>query len=148
MSIAIASVAKQEPAFPASGLLHPVPVLAIALLAANDHLFKAWWSGLVTGKLSDVAGLAFFPLLLQAAWEFVTRTAPSRRVLLASATATGLVFALVNTWAPADEAYRAALGAMQWIVRGEFVRVSHVRDAADLLALPALGLALAAGWGR
>ncbi|WNG39655.1 hypothetical protein F0U61_42760 [Archangium violaceum] len=44
----------------------------MVLLGVNDHVFKlhcpSWW----TGKLSDVAGLAFFPLLPQALWEAVT----------------------------------------------------------------------------
>lgn len=131
-----------------NGLLHGVPIAAMAVLVANDHLFKIWWPGALTGKLSDIAGLAFFPLLLQAAWEVATRGRPSRRVLVACALATGVVFALVNTWAPADAAYRLALGALQWIPRGEFVAVQHVSDAGDLAALPALLLALHAGWRR
>lgn len=45
-----------------------MPLVALVLLALNDHLWKgagvlpAW----LTGKLSDFAGLLFFPLLLSA----------------------------------------------------------------------------------
>lgn len=38
-------------------LIHPAVVGSIALLALNDHVLKARWPGLVTGKLSDLAGL-------------------------------------------------------------------------------------------
>ncbi|MFT5682697.1 MAG: hypothetical protein ACI8RZ_003621, partial [Myxococcota bacterium] len=46
-------------------LLHPVTLTAMALLAVNDHWAKYALTGVVTGKLSDFAGLVFFPLLLE-----------------------------------------------------------------------------------
>ena len=55
-------------ALPVGEFLHPVPLLALAILAANDWWLKggelapAW----LTGKLSDVAGVVFFPLLCTA----------------------------------------------------------------------------------
>ena len=52
-------------------LLHPAPLAAVAILVVNDHFLKG--SGLLpawlTGKLSDFAGLFFFPLLLTALWR-------------------------------------------------------------------------------
>ena len=42
----------------------PLPLAAVALLAVNDHVLKARWPGLVTGKLSDVAGCFLLPLFL------------------------------------------------------------------------------------
>lgn len=45
-------------------LKHPATITSIFLLLANGHWFKAsfpsWW----TGKLSDFAGLFFFPSLI------------------------------------------------------------------------------------
>lgn len=38
-------------------LARPWFFAAVALLALNDHLLKSAWPGLVTGKLSDVAGV-------------------------------------------------------------------------------------------
>ena len=38
-------------------LAHPGSVLALVVLVLNDHVLKQAWPGLVTGKLSDVAGL-------------------------------------------------------------------------------------------
>jgi hypothetical protein len=39
-------------------------MLAIGILAVNDHLLKGVVPGLVTGKLSDAAGLLVAPPLL------------------------------------------------------------------------------------
>ena len=41
----------------------PRTVGAILVLLINDHLLKGAAPGWVTGKLSDFAGLVFFPLL-------------------------------------------------------------------------------------
>src|SRR5688500_11278112 len=54
---------------PGDGLLHPAALASIAVLILNDHWLKAAAPGLVTGKLSDFAGLLFFPLMVQAAYE-------------------------------------------------------------------------------
>jgi hypothetical protein len=54
---------------PADGLLHPYPLVAILVLIVNDHWLKGLWPGPVTGKLSDMAGLAFFPLVPLGCWE-------------------------------------------------------------------------------
>ena len=43
---------------------HPLTVGATAVLLLNDHVFKQAWPGLVTGKLSDVAGLVVAPPVL------------------------------------------------------------------------------------
>ena len=52
----------------ADDLCHPLPIAAVLVLTLNDHVLKG--SGLLpgwlTGKLSDFAGLFFFPLLLAA----------------------------------------------------------------------------------
>jgi hypothetical protein len=138
----------------AAGLVHPVPLVAMLVLALNDHWAKAAFPGLVTGKVSDFAGLAFFPLLLQAGWEVALRRPASHRVLRRATVVTGLVFALTKTWPPANDAWAWALGVLQWpalaVARGQPapVPVLAVCDPTDLVALPALGLALWAGRGR
>ncbi len=45
-------------------LLHPVAIGSISLLVLNDHLLKEAAPSWLTGKLSDFAGLFFFPFLL------------------------------------------------------------------------------------
>ena len=47
-------------ALPAGELFHPVTLAALALLVVNDRVLKGALPGAVTGKLSDVAGLASF----------------------------------------------------------------------------------------
>jgi hypothetical protein len=51
---------------PVQELTHPAALAAIALLGLNDHVLKACFPCFLTGKLSDFAGVFFFPLLLTA----------------------------------------------------------------------------------
>ena len=49
--------------------MDPVVLVALGVLLLNDHMLKEqhgnWW----TGKLSDVAGMVLFPVLLVAVFE-------------------------------------------------------------------------------
>lgn len=132
-------------------------VVAIVVLAVNDHWAKQRWPGLITGKLSDVAGLAFFPLFLQAGWELFASllgpVAPSFRVARNAAILTALVFCAVKLFEPASLAYEAGLGLIQWPLDVGLAwlaglgtppvrTVSLTRDPTDLLALPALAVSL------
>lgn len=142
----------------AGGLTHPVAVVAIALLVLNDHVLKAAVPGVLTGKLSDVAGMVFFPLLLQALVELADRRepfTPSRAVLVACAGATGLFFAATNLWEPAGDAWRWGLGLLQWpyhwAVSGgtaAWVPVRHTLDPTDALVAPVVAVPVALGWMR
>lgn len=141
---------------PADGLLHPVVLGALVVLVLNDQVLKAAWPGLVTGKLSDLAGLIVAPLALQAAWELGTWTlgrwrGPSKTVLAVSISVVGLAFAAIQVWEPATEVYRWGLGVAQWPFRAlaaaltgapstSVVPVVATGDAEDLVALPALGI--------
>jgi hypothetical protein len=137
-----------------AGLLHPVALAAIALLVLNDHVLKGAIGGPITGKLSDFAGLLFFPLMLQAGWELFSGTSPSRRVLLLAAGATAAVFAAVQVLPLATDAYRHGLGWLQFPVRAllEGARapmpVAATADPTDLIALPCAAIAVWIGWGR
>lgn len=131
-------------------MLHPAVLGSLVLLLVNDHVLKALASGgglalfdVVTGKLSDFAGLAFFPVLLASLVELITRRAPaSRRVVIACVSLTSVVFALTKTWTPAANGYELAIAVLQYPLHGRFVDVHHVVDATDLVALPAAALAL------
>jgi hypothetical protein len=62
----------RAPALPVGEAMHPVALAAIALLVVNDWIWKprvipGSAASFVTGKLSDVAGLAFAPVVLSAA---------------------------------------------------------------------------------
>jgi hypothetical protein len=83
-------------------LWHPLPLVTVFLLLLNDHLLKGSGlvSGAVTGKLSDVAGLFFFPLLLEALLEWARPRA--RWLPEVAVVATALVFAVVKALAPVN----------------------------------------------
>jgi hypothetical protein len=116
----------------AEHLCHPLPLAAVAVLALNDHVFKG--SGLLpaalTGKLSDVAGLFFFPLLLSAALRggraaLGADARDSRWIALASALATGAAFTALKLWPAFNAAVSRLVGP-------------NALDPTDLFALPAV----------
>jgi hypothetical protein len=133
-------------------MCHPVTLLALAALGINDHLLKHVAPGLLTGKLSDVAGLVLFPLVLAAVVETVQavtgRPRVARRtVVLAAAGATATAFIAVKSFPVATQTYNTILGGMQWLLGGgpltgsPPISTSGVTDPTDLLALPALAVA-------
>lgn len=139
-----------RPGLPLAELLAPLPLLALAVLVVNDWLLKPselprW----LTGKLSDFAGLAVFPLVATAAFDVVLWLAwrlgarvdfTLRRWKLATAIAlTGGVFATMKLVPDVAVAVARALGAA-------FGHAHVMPDPTDLIALPAL--AFAWWWGR
>jgi hypothetical protein len=116
---------------PARALLTPTWLVALVVLALNDHLLKGagLLPGVVTGKLSDFAGMIVAPVLLAALLRV-----RSRRGLLVCHAAVGAVFAAINLSPAAADAW-TALMANIWPWR---ITV----DPTDLIALPALAL----GW--
>ncbi|MBA2665045.1 MAG: hypothetical protein H0U74_22350 [Bradymonadaceae bacterium] len=119
----------------AQDLLHPLVLAAIAVLVLNDHVLKGsgLLPGLVTGKLSDVVGLFFFPILLVALAQGICLALlgrlPRNRGQLAfwASLATALGFSLVNVSTPFNHFL-----ARWW---GGFTM-----DPTDLLTLPVLAL--------
>ena len=131
-------------ALPAGEFLHPVPLVALLILVANDWWFKGsgWAPSLITGKLSDVTGLLFFPLLLTAVLDCIALglhrlglhrldfTLRLYKLLLALAT-TALVFALIKVNPICNELMIESLARL-----GIPARI--VLDPTDLFALPIL----------
>jgi hypothetical protein len=103
----------------------PLPLAAVATLLLNDHVFKGseLLPGWLTGKLSDFAGLFFFPILLVA----VARPRCTPRFAAAVATlSTGAVFTAIKLVPAVNALATRACGPT-------------ALDPSDLLALPALG---------
>ncbi|MGC4893222.1 hypothetical protein [Micromonospora sp. DT31] len=113
---------------------HPVTVLALVVLVVNDHVLKAAHPGLVTGKVSDVAGLVFAPALVAVLVTLVFPRLRARVVAGVGLVAVGVGFAVVKA-----DAHVASVASELWsVVSGP----SLIRaDLTDLLTLPALALA-------
>ncbi|MFB6262413.1 MAG: hypothetical protein ABEL76_02130 [Bradymonadaceae bacterium] len=132
---------------PARALLHPTWLAALILLVVNDHVLKpTGWAPVVTGKLSDVAGLIVAPVLL----AVILRCRTSRAVWGAGAIV-AVVFSAINLSASAASAWSHVPGLLGF-------RWETTVDPTDLLALPAIPLGLriferrmrrqAGGWQR
>lgn len=128
--------------------MHPVTLAAVAVLVVNDWVLKSYWprgfAHAITGKLSDIAGLAFAPVVLTAAIGLVlagaarlgVRVDPSltRRRLLLSIAATGAGFIAVKLSPAAAD---AVVRALSHLGRPAAIYL----DRTDLLTLPALAVA-------
>lgn len=136
----------EAPALPLGEAVHPAALTAAAVLAANDWLLKPRLGpGLITGKLSDLAGLIVAPVALSAAIGLALHLAArlgaavdpslSRRRLIACAAATGAVFAAVKIDPAAGHALAALISRL-----GRPAAI--VADRTDLACLPALAVAL------
>ncbi len=117
----------------------PAPLLAVALLATNDHLLKDAFHNAVTGKLSDVAGCFFLPLFVSAFLVFVTPWSLRVRVGL-GALATVALFVPVKV-SPA--AAGSVCRAIEQLSIPLGIGAQHiVSDPTDLLAVPMTFLAV------
>lgn len=113
---------------PRRALYHPLWLVSLGLLVVNDHFLKG--SGILpavlTGKLSDFAGLFVAPALLA-----VLLRLSSRQSFVLAHLATGLVFAGIKVSPHFARLFEsiAGLGPFAW----------HITvDPTDLIALPAL----------
>ncbi len=114
-------------------LAHPVSLVALAVLVSNDHVLKAAAPGWWTGKLSDFAGLVFFPALLAVA---LSPFASARLAGPLSVGVTALWFVSIKT----NEVANAATEGLVEALTGAPSTI--VRDPTDAIALVSLGLAL------
>jgi hypothetical protein len=140
---------------PGGALLHPVTLTALGTLALNDHVLKRVCPGVITGKLSDFAGVVLLPVFLHAlvelaaarVWRRPLSTATSDRWLVGCVVVSLLAFGLPEVSLAAELAYRYGLGGAQWPFRAlaalvtghappDVRPVRATADVTDLLALP------------
>ncbi|HLU68404.1 MAG TPA: hypothetical protein VKZ63_19100 [Kofleriaceae bacterium] len=134
-------------ALPAGELLEPTALAAVVVLLVNDWILKRWDAvpALVSGKLSDVAGLLCAPLIATAALDLALCGAARlgapvdfslrRGKLVAATLAVGGAFAAVKL-SPAAAGWlerAAAAAGLDWRIAA---------DPTDLVALPALAAAV------
>ena len=110
---------------------------AVIILILNDNHFKYTHPGIVTGKLSDFAGLFFTPLFLVALVGLVMnymirpngpRYWISATKMIVAIVVTNSIFVLVKVYEPANTFYNFSMGAIGY--------PSNLRmDVTDLVAL-------------
>ncbi|WP_438472910.1 hypothetical protein [Rhodococcus erythropolis] len=126
---------------PGDLLLSPWALVSVAVILVNDHVLKGAFGNTMTGKLSDVAGVFLFPLLLLSVLEVLRRKLAGRAAIAWSIAVTGIGFAAVKTVSPIDDAYEWVIGFFRWTAggfRGELLPIVVFRDPSDLWVLPIL----------
>lgn len=126
--------ADQGAAVSLAWLSHPVTVLALVVMVVNDHVLKAAYPGLVTGKLSDLAGLVLAPPLLAVVVTLLVPRLSARAAAVIGVAGVGIGFVIVKSTAAGAAAASAVCSA---VAVPSLIRA----DATDLLTLPGLALA-------
>jgi len=130
-----------------SFFIHPIPIAAVLIMAANDHVLKYHYPSFLTGKLSDFAGLFFFPLFICALLcVFLNFTKPggeravtlTQPMLIVAILISNLVFIAVKLWPLANGFYVQAMFALGFPSR-------LIMDTTDLIALSASAATYAFG---
>lgn len=126
---------------PGDLLLSPWALVSVAVILVNDHVLKGAFGNTMTGKLSDVAGVFLFPLLLLSVLAVLRRKLAGRAAIAWSIAVTGIGFAAVKTVSPIGDAYEWVIGFFRWTAggfRGELLPIVVFRDPSDLWVLPIL----------
>lgn len=124
----------------------PLPILAVAALAFNDHVLKRRAPGWLSGKLSDLALCFFLPLFVSALIGLAWPRAPRAR-LVAGALITALAFTLLELSDTAGAWFCAGLDRLAPFLPAG-ARCALTRDLTDLACLLVVPLAYAYGARR
>lgn len=142
-------------AAPGAVLLRWPTLTALAVLACNDHWWKAAYGNVVTGKLSGAAALVLCPFVAVGTAEVVLGRQLLQRSAVRLAAWTGLgaalAITLVETTPWGLSGYELLLGTLRWpfdalasLRAGTGLpavgRVLQHQDLTDLLTLPAAAL--------
>ena len=134
---------------PGDCIRHPISLFMLLLWILNDHLFKSMWGNAITGKLSDIAGLVVFPLMLVATYELscaFRRQAGTHLhlVLWLSLGFSALIMMMINISDWGAHLCRVGLGLLQWPFRclwsSSIVPVHQVHLTMDPTDLYTLGV--------
>ena len=137
-----------------------LPLGAMLLMALNDHVLRLRFPGIVTGKLSDLAVLLFFPSLMTAAFDTVLFLAHhaarvcsggrlsvpyrlTRWKVAASVVLSGLILSGINLSPALHDGLLRAMARLD--VLNLFEGFRYTMDPTDLAALVVLPVSL--WWG-
>ncbi|MDI9917510.1 hypothetical protein [Rhodococcus sp. IEGM 1379] len=126
---------------PGDLLLRPLVLISVAVVLINDHVLKDAFGNALTGKLSDIAGVFLFPILLLSVLEVARRTLVGTAAIAWSVAVTGIGFAAVKLIPVVGDAYEDTIGFLRWTARGfsgDFAPILVYRDPSDLWVLPIL----------
>ncbi len=113
---------------------HPLVLISILVLLLNDHVFKASMPSALTGKLSDLAGLFFFPFLVGTILQGLVklflpaRRLPARQALATSFLLSAAFFIGIKTFPSFNEF------VAEWLSTLFHLPVRIALDPTDLLA--------------
>lgn len=116
-----------------------LPLLAVGVLALNDHFLKAAFHNTLTGKLSDFAGCFFLPLYVSAMLALATRWDLEQR-LWAGVAVTLLIFIPVSVSRPAADFVARSVELIAIPLGIGAQRIAS--DPTDLIAVPMIFLAV------
>lgn len=122
-------------------LLSGAFLASLGALLLNDFVLKPYWPGYVSGILSDVAGMVFFPLLLVAFLEALALLFPRRplatlRWFVAATLVVSAAFVLVKFTAWGESAYWSIASPLASLAGPLGLGTTGViADPLDLLAL-------------
>ena len=121
-------------------------LLAIVLLVCNDWWLKSWGRfPVISGKVSDFAGLFLLPLVIASGIEFVSRKELRTKTFICVLGLSGLAFSLMKTSQTISGVIGRIWGlllAPERMIRGvDCCRpVEFIHDRTDILALCVLPL--------
>lgn len=127
----------------------------MVVVIVNDRWLKVQHPGALSGKLSDFAGLIYFPLFIATLIEVAgwasrrPRWSVTPRLVAGVAMVTGTIFSLAKLTSWGATAYRTVFGVVWWPVDAmqslfdgngwpPLGRLGLTQDATDLIALPCL----------
>ena len=122
-----------EKSIAAACLVHPYSLLSLFILAFNDHWFKGVGPSWLTGKLSDFAGLFYFPFLVILLVTWILPRLSRNRLPIGH-----WVFPIVGIWFAATKTIPLVHTATSSFAELFVGKVQIMRDPGDVIAILSL----------
>ncbi len=135
---------------PGQEFFRPLPLIALMVMAINDHWLRLSYPNWFTGKLSDFAVVLFFPALLTACYNnlifllnkvfachFSDQLSVSK--IHIAATTTAVLLMALNL---SETSKQFCLSLLEMIDYCDWVDFRYTKDYSDLIALLLLPIAI------